>query len=69
MIHDLWRALSFTFGMTWEILWALVLGFLISSIVQAKVSHERIERLMPDDSPRSLATASGLGIASSGQRP
>ena len=63
--HELWRALSFTFGMTWEILWALVLGFLLSAIVQALVSKERVERLMPDDSPRSLATASALGIASS----
>ena len=37
--HELWRALSFTFGMTWEILWALVLGFLLSAIVQALGSH------------------------------
>ena len=63
--HELLRALSFTFGMTWEILWALVLGFLLSAIVQALVPKERVERLMPDDSPRSLATASALGIASS----
>jgi uncharacterized protein len=63
--HELWRAVSFTFGMSWEILWALVLGFLLSAIVQAVVSKERVERLMPDDSPRSLATATALGIASS----
>jgi len=65
ILHQLWRALSFSAGMTWEILWALVLGFLLSSIVQARVPKERIERLLPDDSPRSLATAAGLGIASS----
>ena len=63
--HELWRALSFSFGMTWEILWALVLGFVLASIVQALVSKERVERLMPDDSPRSLATATALGVASS----
>jgi uncharacterized protein len=63
--HELWRAISFTVGMTWEILWALVLGFLLSAIVQALVSKERVERLLPDDSPRSLATATALGIASS----
>ena len=34
--HELWRALSFAAGMTWEILWALVLGFLLSAIVQAR---------------------------------
>ena len=63
--HEVWRALSFSAGMTWEILWALVLGFLLSSVVQAVVPKERIERLLSDDSPRSLATATGLGIASS----
>jgi uncharacterized protein len=63
--HELWRALSFTFGMSWEILWALVLGFLLSAIVQALVPKERVERLLPDDSPRSLATATALGVASS----
>jgi len=63
--HELWRAVSFTVGMTWEILWALVLGFLLSAIVQALVSKERVERLLPDDSPRSLTTATVLGIASS----
>src|SRR6185437_13076718 len=63
--HELWRAISFTVGMTWEILWALVLGFLLSAVVQALVSKERVERMLPDDSPRSLATATALGIASS----
>ena len=63
--HELWRAISFTVGMTWEILWALVLGFLLSAIVQALVPKERVERLLPDDSPRSLATGTALGIASS----
>src|SRR6266567_3133733 len=63
--HELWRALSFAFGMTWEILWALVLGFLLTSIVQALVSKRELRRLLPDDSPRSLATATVLGMASS----
>ena len=59
------EALSFAFGMTWEITWALVLGFLLSAIVQAVVSKEAISRLLPDDSPRTLAIACGLGAASS----
>jgi uncharacterized membrane protein YraQ (UPF0718 family) len=63
--HELWRAVSFTVGMTWEILWALVLGFLLSAIVQALVSKKQVERLLPDDSPKALATATALGIASS----
>ena len=63
--HELWRAVSFTLGMTWEILWALVLGFLLSAIVQALVPKRRVERLLPDDSPRSVTTATALGVASS----
>ena len=59
------EALSFAFGMTWEILWALVLGFALSAVVQAIVSKESVTRLLPDDSPRSIAIACGLGAASS----
>ena len=58
-------ALSFAFGMFWEILWALILGFALSGAVQALVSKQEMRRLLPDDSPRSLALAAGLGAASS----
>jgi uncharacterized protein len=63
--HELWRALSFAFGMTWEVLWALILGFALSGAVQAVVSKREMRRLLPDDSPKTLAIASGLGAASS----
>jgi uncharacterized membrane protein YraQ (UPF0718 family) len=65
ILHELWRAVSFALGMTWEILWALVLGFLLSAVVQALVPKQQVERALPDASPKSLATATGLGIASS----
>jgi uncharacterized membrane protein YraQ (UPF0718 family) len=65
ILHELWRALSFTFGMTWEILWALVLGFALSAAVQAVVSKREMRKLLPDASPRTLVVASGLGVASS----
>jgi len=65
VFHQLWRALSFSFGMTWEILWALILGFALSAVVQAVDSKRAIERLLPDDSPETLAVASALGAASS----
>src|SRR5437870_3686646 len=51
--------------MFWEILWALILGFGLSGVVQAVVSKQELRRLLPDDSPRSIATACGLGAASS----
>jgi len=63
--HELWRALSFAFGMTWEILWALILGFALSAVVQAVISKRELERVLGDDSPKSIALATGLGAASS----
>jgi uncharacterized membrane protein YraQ (UPF0718 family) len=58
-------ALRFAFGMTWEIVWALILGFALSAAVQALVSKQQMRRLLPDDSPRTLAVATGLGASSS----
>jgi uncharacterized membrane protein YraQ (UPF0718 family) len=63
--HDLTDALSFAVGMGWEILWALILGFALSGVVQAVVAKEQMRRLLPDDAPRSMAVATGLGAASS----
>ena len=51
--------------MAWDILWALILGFTLSGVVQAVVSKEEMSRLLPDASARTLAKASGLGAASS----
>jgi uncharacterized membrane protein YraQ (UPF0718 family) len=51
--------------MTWEILWALILGFALSAVVQAVVRRSTIVTLMGDDRPRTLAVAAGLGAASS----
>ena len=63
--RELADALSFAFGMFWEVLWALILGFALSGAVQAVVSKGEMRRLLPDDSPRTLVVASGLGAASS----
>jgi uncharacterized protein len=62
---ELGNALSFAFGMFWEILWALILGFGLSAVVQAVISKGEMQRLLPDDSPRSLARATVLGAVSS----
>jgi uncharacterized protein len=63
--HELGRAFSFAFGMTWEVIWALILGFGLSAAVQAVVTKREMRRLLPDDSPGTLAVAAGLGAASS----
>src|SRR5438067_3151970 len=65
LVDAVLHALSISFAMTWEILWALVLGFTLSAVVEAVVSKEQMSRLLPDDSPRTLAVASLLGAASS----
>src|SRR6185437_10660653 len=65
MTESILRALSMAFAMGWEILWPLILGFLLSAVVEAVVSHEQMSRLLPDDRPRSIATALALGAASS----
>jgi uncharacterized membrane protein YraQ (UPF0718 family) len=51
--------------MGWEILWALLLGFLLSAVVQAVVSKAEMSRLLPDDRWPTLVKACGLGAASS----
>ncbi|MGW5051429.1 permease [Actinokineospora sp. NPDC004072] len=59
------RALALAGSMTWEILWALILGFTLSAVVQAVVRKSTIARLLGDDRPRTLTIATGLGAASS----
>src|SRR5580704_7194344 len=65
MINAVIRALEMALAMGWEILWPLILGFALSAVVQAAVSHQQMSRLLPDDRPRSIATALALGAASS----
>jgi hypothetical protein len=59
------HALQIAGSMAWEITWALILGFGLSSVVQALIPKDVIVRLLGDDRPRTLAVAAGLGAASS----
>jgi hypothetical protein len=65
MAVAIWHALTMAFAMGWEILWPLILGFFLSAVVQAVVSHREMSRLLPDDGWRSILTALALGAASS----
>jgi uncharacterized membrane protein YraQ (UPF0718 family) len=65
MLQSILRALGMAFAMGWEILWPLILGFALSAVVQAVVSHRQMSRLLPDDRPASIAKALALGAASS----
>src|SRR6202048_3804844 len=64
-MHAVLHALSITGSMTWEITWALILGFALSAVIQAVVRRSTVARLLGDDRPRTLAVATGLGVASS----
>ncbi|GAA3771636.1 permease [Terriglobus aquaticus] len=65
MLHAIGHALMMSLTMAWEILWALILGFALSAVVQAVVSKEEMSRLLPDDKPKTILKACGLGAASS----
>src|SRR5258708_5978376 len=65
MTESIPRALGMAFAMGWEILWPLILGFTLSAVVQAVVSHREMARLLPDDRPATIAKALALGAASS----
>jgi len=65
MISHSIEALRMTGIMAWQIFWALSLGFLLSSVVEAVVSKAQLSKLLPDSSPRTILKASALGAASS----
>ncbi|GAC1357072.1 MAG: permease [Ktedonobacteraceae bacterium] len=65
IVQSIGQALFMAFSMLWEILWPLILGFTLSGVVQAVVSHEALAKTLGDDSPKSLTFATLFGIASS----
>jgi len=65
LLDALGHALALGGSMAWEILWALILGFALSAVVQAVVRRATIIRLLGDNRPRTLALAAGFGAASS----
>lgn len=65
MLAAIGEALRMAGIMAWDILWALILGFWISGIIQAVVSHREMGKLLPDDRFRSIVKATTLGAASS----
>jgi hypothetical protein len=65
VLDVIWHGVRDALLMAWQVWWALVLGFLISAIVQAWVPRERIQSLMGGSGPRSVGWATALGAASS----
>ena len=65
ILTNIQEAILMAFSMFWEILWPLILGFTLSGIVQAVVSHQAMARALGSDSPKNLTLATLFGIASS----
>src|SRR5271165_48886 len=64
-MHAIGHALAVAGSMTWQITWALILGFTLSAVVQALVPKTAVVRSLGSDRPRTLAIATGLGAGSS----
>src|SRR5713226_8841240 len=65
IVNSIGQALFTSFSMFWEILWPLILGFTLSGIVQAVVSHNAMAKTLGCDGPKCLTFATLFGIASS----
>src|SRR5438552_10744562 len=64
-VGDVGDSLREGFFMFWETLWALVLGFGLSGVVQAFVSKEEMQRVLGNHRPRTVVRASVFGMVSS----
>lgn len=65
IINSIGQALFTSFSMFWEILWPLILGFTLSGIVQAVVSHSALAKTLGCEGPKCITFATLFGIASS----
>jgi uncharacterized protein len=65
IVNSIGQALFTSFSMFWEILWPLILGFTLSGIVQAVVSHEAMPKTLGCDGPKCITFATLFGVASS----
>ncbi len=65
LLQSIGQALFMSFSMLWEILWPLILGFTLSGIIQAVVSHQAMAKTLGGNGPKSLSLATLFGIASS----
>ena len=65
ILNSIGQALFTSFSMFWEILWPLILGFTLSGIVQAVVSHNALAKTLGCEGPKCITFATLFGVASS----
>ncbi|RFF30880.1 permease [Wenzhouxiangella sediminis] len=59
------EAATTSVGFFWMALWAFILGYIISSLIQVLVTRERMQRAMGRDGPRSMVLGTFFGFLSS----
>lgn len=59
------EAATTSLGFFWMALWAFVLGYIISSLIQVLVTKERMQKIMGKEGPRSVALGTFFGFLSS----
>ena len=64
IVHGLLHALGIARVDDLAVTWSLILGFTLSAIIEALARKSTIARLLPNDRPKSLVTATVLGVLS-----
>jgi len=63
---QLWHQAAMTsMGFFWMALWAFILGYIISSLIQVLVTRSRMQQAMGKDGPKSMVLATFFGFISS----
>jgi uncharacterized membrane protein YraQ (UPF0718 family) len=65
LVAAIGQALLMAAGMFWQTAWSLVLGFTVSSLLQATVPADAMRRTLGGSGPREIAIATAAGAASS----
>lgn len=59
------EAATTSLGFFWMALWAFILGYIISSLIQVLVTRQRMQKAMGKDGPKSIALGTFFGFLSS----
>ncbi|KKN24159.1 hypothetical protein LCGC14_0897800 [marine sediment metagenome] len=63
---ELWNeAARISLGFFWMALWAFILGYLVSSLIQVLITKDRMQKTMGKDGPRSMLLGTFFGFISS----
>ncbi len=66
LINEVFESLRIGFGFLWTAAWAIIMGLIITSLVQVYVSKERMAKVLGNGDLKGLIKATVFGVASSG---